>query len=127
MSWRKLDRLLLCDSDCLFLALHEQMGPNQITDIPGRIDRAEPHGFLEQDDHFVRSVAEERDVGGNRSAGARRLFLPAYSPDLNLKALLRRARARTFDAVSDAITQLLDEFSAQECANYIRNSGYASI
>ena len=41
------------------------------------------------------------------NAGARRLYLPSYSPDLNpieqwfakLKALLRKAAARTFDAL----------------------------
>ena len=70
-----------------------------------------------------------------RSVGAHRLFLPAYSPDLNpieqvfakLKTLLRRARARSVDAVRDAIGGLLSLFSAEECANYLRNSGYASI
>lgn len=69
-----------------------------------------------------------------RSAGARRLFLPAYSPDLNpieqvfakLKTLLRKARARTSDAVNDAIAALLPAFSSQECANYLVNAGYAS-
>lgn len=70
-----------------------------------------------------------------RSVGAHRLFLPAYSPDLNpieqvfakLKTLLRRARARNIDAVRHAIGRLLSHFSADECANYLRNSGYASI
>lgn len=70
-----------------------------------------------------------------RSVGAHRLFLPAYSPDLNpieqvfakLKALLRRARARSVDAVRDAIGALLGQFSQDECANFLRNSGYASI
>jgi transposase len=70
-----------------------------------------------------------------RSVGAHRLFLPPYSPDLNpieqvfskLKALLRKARARTFDAVSDSIGDLLNKFSQTECANYLNNSGYASI
>lgn len=69
-----------------------------------------------------------------RSVGARRLFLPAYSPDLNpieqvfakLKTLLRKARARTCDAVSDAIAASLTAFSSQECANYFVNAGYAS-
>ena len=45
------------------------------------------------------------------NAGARLLYLPAYSPDLNpieqwfakLKALLRKAAARTFDALIHAI------------------------
>lgn len=70
-----------------------------------------------------------------RAAGAHRLFLPAYSPDLNpieqvfakLKALLRKARARTFDAISDNIASLLDTFTPAECANYLVNSGYASV
>jgi transposase len=70
-----------------------------------------------------------------RSAGARRLFLPAYSPDLNpieqvfskLKTLLRKARARSCDAVANAIGQLLPEFRADECANYFRHAGYGSI
>ena len=50
-----------------------------------------------------------------RSAGARLLFLPKYSPDLNpieqvfakLKTLVRKAEPRTFDAVSDAIKNAL--------------------
>ena len=66
-----------------------------------------------------------------KSAGARRLFLPAYSPDLNpieqvfakLKTLLRKARARTWDA---AFAALLPAFSSQECANYFSNAGFAS-
>lgn len=70
-----------------------------------------------------------------RSVGARRLFLPAYSPDLNpieqvfskLKTLLRKARAQTCDAVAAAIGQLLPHFQPGECANYLRNAGYASI
>jgi len=68
-----------------------------------------------------------------RSAGAKLFFLPKYSPDLNpieqvfakLKHLLRKAAARNFDTVCAAIGQLLDSFTAQECANYFVNSGYA--
>ena len=68
-----------------------------------------------------------------RSAGARLLFLPKYSPDLNpieqlfakLKTLLRKAAARTIDAVSDAVAQILATYSHAECANYLRSAGYA--
>ena len=68
-----------------------------------------------------------------RAAGARRLLLPAYSPDLNpieqvfskLKTLLRKARARTCEAVAAAIGQILPHFQPGECANYLRNAGYA--
>jgi len=67
-----------------------------------------------------------------RSAGAKLFFLPKYPPDLNpieqvfakLKHLLRKAAARTVDKVCTAIGQLLDAFTSEECANYLKNSGY---
>ena len=70
-----------------------------------------------------------------RAAGAKLFFLPPYSPDLNpieqvfakLKLLLRKAGERTSEAVWRRIGSLLDAFPPQECANYLRNSGYASI
>ena len=70
-----------------------------------------------------------------RAAGARLFFLPPYSPDLNpieqvfakLKTLLRKAEERTVDATWKRIGYLLDAFHPTECANYLRNSGYASI
>ena len=69
-----------------------------------------------------------------RSAGAKLFFLPKYSPDLNpieqvfakLKHLLRKAAARTVDAVCATIGELLDAFTPEECANYLKNSGYRS-
>jgi transposase len=69
-----------------------------------------------------------------RSAGARLLFLPPYSPDLNpieqvfskMKTLLRKAEERTVEAVWRRIGTLLECFSPGECANYFRNSGYGS-
>lgn len=53
-----------------------------------------------------------------RSAGAKLLFLPPYSPDLNpieqlfakLKLLLRKAAERTAEAAWKRIGQLLDAF-----------------
>jgi transposase len=69
-----------------------------------------------------------------RSVGARLLFLPPYSPDLNpieqlfakLKHLLRKAAERTAETTWKRIGALLDTFSPQECSNYIVNAGYAS-
>ena len=69
-----------------------------------------------------------------RAAGAYLFFLPPYSPDLNpieqvfakLKALLRKAAARSVEETCTTIGALLDEFTAQECVNYFVNSGYAS-
>jgi transposase len=68
-----------------------------------------------------------------RSAGAKLFFLPKYSPDLNpieqvfakFKHLLRKAAARTLETVVAAIRELLDAYSAPECAAYFANSGYA--
>ena len=65
-------------------------------------------------------------------AGAMLLFLPSYSPDLNpieqvfakLKALLRKAAARSLDALWTAVGQLLQRFRPDECANYFANDGY---
>ena len=70
-----------------------------------------------------------------RAAGAKLFFLPPYSPDLNpieqvfakLKALLRKAAERTVDATWKRIGNILPAFQPEECANYFRNSGYASI
>ena len=70
-----------------------------------------------------------------RAAGAHLLFLPPYSPDLNpieqvfakLKALLRKAAERTVEATWKRIGHILPAFQPDECANYFRNSGYASI
>ena len=75
-------------------------------------------------------------VTGARAAiearGAFMLFLPPYSPDFNpieqafakLKSILRRAAARTVQALEAAIAVALDAFTPDECANYFTNSGY---
>jgi putative transposase len=69
-----------------------------------------------------------------RSVGARLLFLPPYSPDLNpieqvfskVKHTLRKAMGRSVEAIEEAITNVLPEITKQECQNYIVNAGYAS-
>ena len=69
-----------------------------------------------------------------RDAGAHRLLLPPYSPDLNpieqafskLKTLLRKADERATEAVWKRIGSLLDQFSSAECASYITHAGYGS-
>ena len=68
------------------------------------------------------------------AAGATLLYLPPYSPDLNpieqlfakLKALLRTAAARTFEALIQAIAAALNAFTPGECANYFANAGYSN-
>jgi len=59
-------------------------------------------------------------------------YLPPYSPDLNpieklwskVKAWLRRAMARSFDALSDAIADALRTVTPDECSNYFNSCGY---
>ena len=66
------------------------------------------------------------------NAGMGLLYLPPYSPDFNpielvfskLKALLRRAAARSFDAICDALKTILEKFKPTECANYLKHTGY---
>lgn len=69
-----------------------------------------------------------------RRRGARLLFLPPYSPDLNpieqvfakLKHLMRKAAERTIEATWRRIGALLKQFSKAECRNYFTNAGYGS-
>jgi transposase len=70
-----------------------------------------------------------------RAKGAKLFFLPPYSPDLNpieqvfakLKHLMRKAQERTMEATWKRAGALLDQFKSDECANYLVNSGYASV
>ena len=77
--------------------------------------------------HKVAGVSEAiAAVGGSI------LYLPPYSPDLNpieqffakLKALLRKASARSKEALWATTGQLLDLVPPSECRNYLANSGY---
>jgi transposase len=80
--------------------------------------------------HKVAGVRERIEA-----TGARLLYLPPYSPDLNpiemafakLKTLLRKAAERTIPALWDRIGQTLEEFTKQECAAFIAHSGYGPI
>ena len=66
------------------------------------------------------------------AAGVTLLYLPPYSPDFNpiemafskLKALLRKAAARTKDDLWDAIASAIQAFTPTECKNYFAAAGY---
>ena len=72
----------------------------------------------------VRELVEER--------GCEVLFLPPYSPDLNpieeafakLKALLRRAGARTCEALIEAMGRALDAVTARDARGFFEHCGY---
>lgn len=69
-----------------------------------------------------------------RAQGNDLIFLPPYSPDLNpiemafskLKTLIRKAAARTYDALWKQVGKVCDLFLPQECKNYFRAAGYGS-
>jgi transposase len=80
--------------------------------------------------HKVAGVAEAVEA-----AGATLRYLPQYSPDLNpiempfskFKAHLRKLAQRTIPGISRGIRSFLASLKGQECANYLRHAGYASI
>lgn len=65
------------------------------------------------------------------AAGARVLYLPPYSPDLNpielarskLKALLREVGARTRDALDAAIRRAMDLIDRHDATGWFRHCG----
>ena len=91
---------------------------------------------LTKDDVVIMDNLPAHKVTGVRraieGAGARLIYLPPYSPDFNpiemafskLKALLRKAAARTIDDLWDVIAESIDNFTAQECRNYFAAAGY---
>ena len=66
------------------------------------------------------------------AAGAGLFYLPPYSPDFNpikkafakLKALLRKAEARTREALWQTIGELIDTITPTECQHYFEACGY---
>jgi transposase len=69
-----------------------------------------------------------------KARGAWFLYLPPYSPDLNpiemafakLKAHLRKAKARTVDALWQAVGSICDLYDPDECRNYLKAAGYVA-
>jgi transposase len=67
-----------------------------------------------------------------RAQGNELIFLPPYSPDLNpiemafskLKTLIRKAAARTYEALWREVGTVCDLFKPQECRNYFTAAGY---
>ena len=69
------------------------------------------------------------------SAGSSLVYLPPYSPDLNsigkafskLKAILRKAAARTLEDLRAAIASALSAFEPEECRNYFTACGHDPV
>ena len=94
---------------------------------------------LRRGDVVVMDNVATHKVSGIReaitAAGASLLYLPSYSPDLNpieqlfakLKALLRKAAARSRETLWATIATVLDAITPAECRNYLANSGYEFV
>jgi transposase len=80
--------------------------------------------------HLVAGVREAIE-----KARATLRYLPKYSPDLNpiemsyskFKTYMRTVAARTVPRLNRAIRSFIPQLSSQECTNYFRHAGYASI
>jgi transposase len=93
---------------------------------------------LQPGDIVIMDNLAAHKVAGVRAAvesvGARVVYLPPYSPDLNpielvfakLKWLLRSAATRTLDHLWSFLGQVHDAFRTEECADYLRHCGYAT-
>jgi transposase len=112
--------------------------------IPGAMDRAAFNLYIETqlaptlapgDIVILDNLSVHKSAKAEaavRARGAWLLFLPQYSPDLNpiemafakLKAHLRKAAARTFDALIQAIGNICDLYHPAECWNYLKAAGY---
>jgi len=91
-----------------------------------------PANFVRADNLNVHKSPRAAQALAERSAWF--LFLPKYSPDLNpieqafakLKTLLRKAKARTYDALWRAVGDICNLFEPQECWNYLKDAGYVA-
>lgn len=129
---------------CTFLCAMRKEGVVAPLVLDGPIDGDSFRAWVEQHlsaelkpgDVVVMDNLSSHKVKGVREAieavGASVWYLPPYSPDLNpiemlfskLKALLRKFKERTLDALQTRLGSLLDEFSQTECQSYIRHCGY---
>ena len=77
--------------------------------------------------HRVRELIEER--------GCELLYLPPYSPDLNpieeafskIKGILRKAEARSQEALIEAMGRALDAITSWDVRGFFEHSGYRTL
>lgn len=82
------------------------------------------------DNLSVRKVNRVRDL--IEGTGAQLLYLPPYSPDLNpiekawskFKQFLRAAKARTAEALDQAVTEAIQTITAENAAAWFKHCGH---
>ena len=92
--------------------------------------------ILKPGDIVVMDNLSSHKVKGVREAiegvGAKRVYLPPYSPDLNpieqafskIKGEIRKRKPRTKAECDRLCGECLDWFEESECRNYLRHAGY---
>ena len=94
---------------------------------------------LKKGDIVVLDNLSSHKVAGVKAAiesvGAKVIYLPPYSPDLNpmemvfskLKTWVRKLKLRTRETLWQKLGELCDIFTPKECQNYLRHAGYKYI
>lgn len=120
-------------------------GLDAVMTVEGATDTAVFRAYVEQvlvptlvaEDIVVMDNLSVHKVRGIREAieatGARLIYLPPYSPDYSpiescwskLKAILRRAKARTREALDEALTQAIKHISQSDAKGWFTLCGYA--
>ena len=87
--------------------------------------------------HILSLLEKQPDAKAVRnlldSSGVRYIYLPPYSPDLNpieklwstVKSFLRKFKARTMDALPNAIQCAFQTVSPSDCSGWFHSCGYS--
>jgi transposase len=119
-------------------------GLDAVMTVEGATDTAVFRAYIEQvlvptlvaDDVVVMDNLSVHKVSGIREAieatGARLIYLPPYSPDYSpiescwskLKAILRKAKARSREALDEALTQAIEHITQSDAKGWFNLCGY---
>ena len=120
-------------------------GLDAVMTVEGATDTAVFRAYVEQvlvptlvaDDVVVMDNLSVHKVSGIREAieatGARLIYLPPYSPDYSpiescwskLKAILRKAKARSREALDEALTQAIERITQSDAKGWFNLYGYS--
>ncbi len=126
------------------ITLDGAMDQRAAVTIEGATDAPVFEGYVE---HFLGPTLAEGQVvvmdklGAHRTEkvreliearGAQLVFLPSYSPDLNpieeafskIKTILRKARARTREALIEAMAEALRAVTPEDAMGWFKHCGY---
>ncbi len=131
-------------NETLIASITLEGGMGESVALEGATDAEVFKAYVE---HFLAPTLEEGQVvvldglGAHRAQGVKELieargaelvFLPSYSPDLNpieeafskIKSIVRKAGARTREALVEAIGRALAAVTPEDAAGWFRHAGY---